>query len=151
MTSPLQIGRSIDKGNIKGHIARQDYAKSPGSDGASPYQPALTCLRHQPLQIGRPIDKGVQGPIARQDHAESPGSDAASPYRPALLRLRPHPLQIVAPIAKRIHWGSHHEAGSREKPRFGRSLTLPPGPKANYDFRTSSESCFSASSQSSRA
>ena len=57
---------------------RQVHPESPGSGGASPYQPALPRLRRYPLQIGRPIDKGILGGrVTRQDHAESPGAGRA--------------------------------------------------------------------------
>ena len=124
--------------------------KAPVRTEPHPTNPRLPRQRRYGLQIGRPIGKNfIRGHIARQDHPESPGSDGASPYQPALPRPRRYALQIGRPIGKNSY-GVISQGRIRGKPRFGQS---PPylRPKPNYDFLTCSESCFSASSQSSSA
>ena len=78
----------LDPGDLWGSAAMQDYAKSPGSDGASPY-----------------LRWGLSGVFPR-----APRSMASS-----LNDCRRRPGNC----------GVSRNAGLREKPRFGRSLTLP--------------------------
>ena len=62
--------------------------------------------------------------VIGQVSAKSHGSDGASPYLP-----RSFSCSSSSSIFDRRQpsdsRGSHHRAGKRQKPRFGRSLTLP--------------------------
>ena len=79
-----------------GSAAMQDYVKSPGSDGASPYLrwglfwglSACTSLYGVIAYTIVDADPGdLWGSAAMQDYVKSPGSDGASPY---LRRRRPN-------------------------------------------------------------
>jgi hypothetical protein len=66
--------------------------------------------------------------VVSQDDVKSPGSDGASPYRRGfLLHCLATALFAVDLVDQSpgVHGGSRRKPGCREKPRFGRSLTLP--------------------------
>ena len=47
----MELVDQLTRELVGGHLARQDDAKSPGSDGASPYLPALPRPRCHPLYL----------------------------------------------------------------------------------------------------
>jgi hypothetical protein len=62
----------------------QDNAKNPGSDGASPYLPALPSMMTSTPMISIDQSTKIHVRITWQGDAISPCSDGASPYLSAL-------------------------------------------------------------------
>ena len=149
---PCKICRPIGKGFHKG-----SHRKA-GSRGKPRFGRSLTLptrgrlandvMPYKLVGQSAKISYGVisQGRMTRK----APVRTEPHPTNPRSTRQRRYALQIGRPIGKNFIWGHIARQDDPESPGSDRASPYL-RPKPNYDFLTCSESCFSASSQSSSA